>query len=72
MVLGQFILNQDFLDETIRTLTQWGHKVSYQVPGNYGGYQCIRYDAINKVYYGASDPRKMGWRRVINLARNFI
>jgi gamma-glutamyltranspeptidase/glutathione hydrolase len=39
---------------------QWGHKVSYQIPGSYGGYQCIRYDAEHKVYYGASDARKDG------------
>ena len=58
--VGTIYLESGFSYETIRTLTQWGHKVSYQVPGSYGGYQCIRYDATNKVYYGASDPRKDG------------
>jgi gamma-glutamyltranspeptidase/glutathione hydrolase len=39
---------------------QWGHKVSFQMPGNYGGYQGIRYDPVSKVYFGSSDPRKDG------------
>jgi gamma-glutamyltranspeptidase/glutathione hydrolase len=37
-----------------------GYIVDYQLPGNYGGYQGIRYDPVQKVYYGASDPRKDG------------
>jgi gamma-glutamyltranspeptidase / glutathione hydrolase len=28
--------------------------------GGQGGYQAIRWDAMNKVYYGASESRKDG------------
>jgi len=58
--VGTIYLESGFSFETIRTLMQWGHKIGYQQPGNYGGYQCIRYDPITKVYYGASDARKDG------------
>ena len=58
--VGTIYLESGFSFETIRTLMQWGHYISYQLPGNYGGYQCIRYDAEHKVYYGASDARKDG------------
>ena len=58
--VGTIYLESGFSFETIRTLMQMGHKVSYEEPGNYGGYQCIRYDAEHKVYYGASDARKDG------------
>jgi len=58
--VGTIYLESGFSFEPIRTLMQWGHKVAYQVPGNYGGYQAIRYDAEKKVYYGSSDPRKDG------------
>lgn len=58
--VGTIYLESGFAFETIRTLMQMGHKVSYQIPGSYGGYQGIRYDAKNKVYYGSSDPRKDG------------
>ncbi|MBV9961412.1 MAG: gamma-glutamyltransferase [Parafilimonas sp.] len=58
--VGTIYLESGFSFETIRTLLQWGHKVAYQLPGNFGGYQCIRYDAEHKVYYGASDARKDG------------
>jgi gamma-glutamyltranspeptidase/glutathione hydrolase len=37
-----------------------GHKVGYQRPGYYGGYQSIRYDPVQKVYFGASESRKDG------------
>jgi len=58
--VGTIYLESGFSFETIRTLMQMGHKVSYEEPGNYGGYQCIRYDVEHKVYYGASDARKDG------------
>lgn len=58
--VGLILLESGYPFETIRTLMEWGHKVGYQLPGNYGGYQSIRYDAVNKVYYGASDARKDG------------
>jgi gamma-glutamyltranspeptidase/glutathione hydrolase len=58
--VGTIYLESGFPFETIRTLMEWGHKVAYQQPGSYGGYQCIQYDPGNKVYYGASDARKDG------------
>jgi len=58
--VGLIHLESGFPFETIRTLMQWGHKISWQQPGSYGGYQGIRYDTVNKVYYGSSDPRKDG------------
>lgn len=58
--VGLILLESGYPFETIRTLMEWGHKVGYQLPGNYGGYQSIRYDPVNKVYYGASDARKDG------------
>ena len=58
--VGTIYLESGFSFETIRMLTQWGHKISSRAPGDFGGYQCIRYDAEHKVYYGASDPRKDG------------
>jgi len=58
--VGTIYLESGFSFETIRTLTQWGHKLSSRAPGDFGGYQCIRYDAEHKVYFGASDPRKDG------------
>lgn len=45
--------------EVIRELIKMGHKISFNV-GAYGGYQAIMWDAINKVYYGASESRKDG------------
>ena len=58
--VGFINLESGFSFETIHTLMQWGHKIGWQQPGSYGGYQGIRYDAANKVYYGSSDPRKDG------------
>ncbi len=46
--------------ETIRALMEMGHKIGYQLPGAYGGYQAIRVDPINKIYFGASESRKDG------------
>lgn len=57
---GTLYLESGFPFETIRQLMEWGHQVGYEQPGSYGGYQCIRYDPVNKVYYGASDARKDG------------
>jgi len=57
---GTIYLESGFSFETIRTLMQMGHTISYEIPGSYGGYQSIQYDAEHKVYYGASDARKDG------------
>lgn len=56
---GEVCLESQFDYEVIRELIKMGHKVRYDV-GNYGGYQAIMYDAVNKVYYGASESRKDG------------
>ena len=45
--------------ETIRTLMGKGHKIQF-TNGIYGGYQAIKWDDKNKVYYGASESRKDG------------
>ena len=38
-----------------------GHRdIRYGLVGGMGGYQGIRYDPLNKVYFGASDPSKDG------------
>ncbi len=56
---GQVYLESGFDYETIRELVQMGHKIGYTI-GNFGGYQAIRYDPVNHVYYGASESRKDG------------
>ena len=56
---GQVLLESGFDYEAIRTLMGYGHKVGFD-RGSYGGYQAIRYDKKNKVYYGASESRKDG------------
>jgi len=56
---GTLQLETGFDYETIRELIKMGHKISWNV-GSYGGYQAIMWDAINKVYYGASESRKDG------------
>lgn len=56
---GQILLESGFSYETIRELLKRGHKVGYGF-GGYGGYQAIGYDAVRKVYYGASESRKDG------------
>jgi gamma-glutamyltranspeptidase/glutathione hydrolase len=45
--------------ETIRQLLGKGHLVQY-TNGIYGGYQAIKWDAKNSVYFGASESRKDG------------
>jgi len=42
-----------------RDLVKIGHRIQVNV-GSFGGYQGIRYDWKNKVYYGASESRKDG------------
>ncbi|MEO5583023.1 MAG: gamma-glutamyltransferase [Saprospiraceae bacterium] len=57
---GTVFLESGFPYETIRELMRKGHKMGYEL-GLYGGYQCIRYDADRKVYFGASESRKDGY-----------
>ncbi|HAY71347.1 MAG TPA: gamma-glutamyltransferase, partial [Saprospirales bacterium] len=56
---GVLTLETGFEWETIRSLIQKGHKIQYDL-GGYGGYQAIRWDPVNKVWYGASESRKDG------------
>ncbi len=52
-------LESGFPFETIRALMEKGHTIQW-ANGPYGGYQAIMWDAVNKVYYGASESRKDG------------
>lgn len=45
--------------ESTRALAQRGHTVVGGL-GAFGGYQAIRWDPVNKVYWGASESRKDG------------
>jgi gamma-glutamyltranspeptidase / glutathione hydrolase len=56
---GTVSLESGFPYETIRELMKKGHKIGF-ANGPYGGYQAIRWDPVNKVYYGASESRKDG------------
>lgn len=56
---GQVVLESGFEYESIRELLGRGHRIGFEV-GNYGGYQAIRYDPVNDLYYGASESRKDG------------
>jgi gamma-glutamyltranspeptidase/glutathione hydrolase len=56
---GTVYIESGFASEVIRELQKRGHRVSHAVDG-FGGYQAIRYDAGNDVYFGASESRKDG------------
>lgn len=56
---GTVNLESGFAYEAIRNLLERGHRVGY-ARGIYGGYQAIRYDAEQDIYYGASEVRKDG------------
>ena len=45
--------------DVIDTLRKLGHEIG-SARGVYGGYQAIRLDAQNGVYFGASESRKDG------------
>ena len=45
--------------ETVRALGARGHVVRAG-DGSFGGYQAIRWDPVNRVYWGASESRKDG------------
>lgn len=45
--------------QTVQQLLQKGHDIRYGL-GGYGGYQAIKKDPVNGVYYGASESRKDG------------
>ena len=56
---GVVNLEYGFNEEIIHKLKTWGHQVQVGT-GGYGGYQAIKWDSENKVYYGASEYRKDG------------
>jgi gamma-glutamyltranspeptidase/glutathione hydrolase len=56
---GTVNLETGFPYESVREMLRRGHKVGYAM-GIYGGYQAIRFDAEQDVYYGASESRKDG------------
>ncbi|HAG16534.1 MAG TPA: gamma-glutamyltransferase [Bacteroidales bacterium] len=56
---GVVNLESGFRFETINALMGRGHTIQFN-RGGYGGYQAIKYDAKNKVYFGASESRKDG------------
>ncbi|MFT4637226.1 MAG: gamma-glutamyltranspeptidase/glutathione hydrolase [Verrucomicrobiales bacterium] len=56
---GAVNMESGFDYATIRGLLERGHSVQF-AKGIYGGYQAIRYDAEQDVYYGASEVRKDG------------
>ncbi len=56
---GIVYLESGFSYETVRKLLGKGHTIQY-TNGIYGGYQAIKWDDQNKVYFGASESRKDG------------
>jgi len=56
---GIVYLETGFPYETVRNLLDKGHKIQF-TNGIFGGYQAIKLDAQNKVYFGASESRKDG------------
>ena len=56
---GILNLESGFPYETIRVLMEKGHRIQW-ANGPFGGYQAIKWDAENGVYYGASESRKDG------------
>lgn len=56
---GQVLLESGFSYESIRELSNRGHKVGWSI-GPYGGYQAIQYNTETGVYLGASETRKDG------------
>ncbi|WP_291857988.1 gamma-glutamyltransferase [Marinilabilia sp.] len=56
---GQIHVESGIPYETVRTLLQLGHPVSFDL-GGYGGFQGIMYDHQRGIYIGASESRKDG------------
>ena len=56
---GTLHLEPGFSPNTIAALETKGHTVEIAT-GLYGGYQAIRWDERNGVYFGASESRKDG------------
>ncbi len=56
---GTVSLESGFDYEVLRSLARRGHKITVTI-GDFGGYQAIRWDPVERVYYGASESRKDG------------
>lgn len=56
---GTVSLESGFEYDVVRALMGRGHSIKF-ARGPFGGYQGIKYDAENDVYYGASESRKDG------------
>jgi gamma-glutamyltranspeptidase/glutathione hydrolase len=56
---GTVYLESGFAWETVRALMGRGHRIEWDT-GNYGGYQAIGWDPVQRVYHGASESRKDG------------
>ena len=56
---GTIQLESGFPYETVRELMNLGHGVAWLF-GGYGGYQGIRWDPKQRVFFGASESRKDG------------
>ena len=56
---GTVVLESGFSREVERALLRMGHRLSHSA-GGFGGYQAIRFDEAQGVYYGASESRKDG------------
>lgn len=56
---GRVYLESGFAPEVARDLVLRGHQVGTNV-GSFGGYQAIRWDALRRVYFGASESRSDG------------
>jgi gamma-glutamyltranspeptidase/glutathione hydrolase len=57
---GNLQLEPGYSSETVRELTNRGHRITSATPSEFGGYQAIWFDAENNVYYGATESRKDG------------
>jgi gamma-glutamyltranspeptidase/glutathione hydrolase len=53
-------LENGFAPEVLEELKRRGHKLGKTLPAYFGGYQAIRWDAVNKAYIGATEMRKDG------------
>jgi gamma-glutamyltranspeptidase/glutathione hydrolase len=56
---GVVHLETGFSWETVRALMAKGHSIQWDT-GNFGGYQAIGWDPVQRVYHGASESRKDG------------
>jgi gamma-glutamyltranspeptidase/glutathione hydrolase len=60
MINGGFVNFESGVSwDTLAELKRRGHDIRLDL-GGYGGYQAIRFDPRNRVYFGASESRKDG------------